>query len=147
MANSIMLDAGVLGGLAHPRPNADLARWFEHVLASGVQVIIPEIADYEVRRSLMLEGLARSLTRLDQLKAVLTYQPINTSTMLKAAELWAKTRRQGRPTADLKALDGDVILAAQALEAGAVVATDNVGHMAALVDARRWQDLQDPARL
>ena len=135
-----MLDSGVLGALAHPRANAQLALWLERTLASGTQIIIPEIADYEVRRSLLLEHLSKSLTRLDQLKAVLAYQPINTDTMLKAAELWAETRRQGRPTADPKALDGDVILAAQALQAGAVVVTDNVGHLATLVEAQRWQD-------
>lgn len=139
---TIMLDSGVLGGLAHPRPNVDMARWFERILVDGAQVIVPEIADYEVRRSLLLEGLAKSLTRLDQLKAVLIYQPIDTDAMLTAAALWAQVRKQGRPTADPKALDGDVILVAQALQSGATVATDNVGHLATMVDARRWQDIQ-----
>ena len=31
--------------------------------------------------------------------------------MLRAAELWAQARRRGRPTADPKELDCDVILA------------------------------------
>lgn len=119
-----------------------MARWFERILVDGAQVIVPEIADYEVRRSLLLEGLAKSLTRLDQLKAVLIYQPIDTDAMLTAAALWAQVRKQGRPTADPKALDGDVILVAQALQSGATVATDNVGHLATMVDARRWQDIQ-----
>jgi hypothetical protein len=54
--------------------------------------------------------------------------------MLLAAELWAQSRKAGKPTADPKALDGDVILAAQAklLESGGnpvVIATTNVGHL------------------
>lgn len=47
------------------------------------------------------------------------------------------------PTADPRALDGDVILAAQAsllLSQGdeVVVATTNVGHLAQFIDAREW---------
>ena len=36
----------------------------------------------------------------------------STAAMRKAAEFWADTRRQGTPTADEKAIDADVILAA-----------------------------------
>jgi len=62
--------------------------------------------------------------------------------MLKAAELWAVARRRGRPTADLKELDCDVILAAQALEQEAVVATENVAHLSQFVTARHWKDIR-----
>jgi hypothetical protein len=52
----------------------------------------------------------------------------------------------GMPTADDKALDGDVILAAQAATLGStedqvVLATDNVGHLSRYVGAERWQDI------
>ncbi len=64
--------------------------------------------------------------------------------MLRAAELWAAARRAAMPTASPDALDGDVILAAQAiLSAGAgdivTVATDNGGHLAQFVDAQPWE--------
>jgi hypothetical protein len=66
--------------------------------------------------------------------------------MLKAAELWADVRRRGLPTASPDALDGDVILAAQALMAGGpedtvIVATGNVGHLGRFVDARIWDQI------
>jgi len=61
--------------------------------------------------------------------------------MLHAAELWAAARRRGRPTADLKALDCDVILAAQAMEQEAVVATENVGHLSQFVTTCFWKDI------
>jgi predicted nucleic acid-binding protein len=59
--------------------------------------------------------------------------------MLKAAELWADARRSGHPTADPKELDCDVIIAAQALESGAVVATENVGHLSRFVTSSDWR--------
>jgi len=66
--------------------------------------------------------------------------------MLRAAELWAAARRAGRPTAPPEALDGDCLLAAQALLAAGsgdvvTVATDNVGHLARFVDARLWETI------
>jgi len=55
-----------------------------------------------VRRELIRAGLQESVNRLDRLKAVLNYLPINTEVMLKAAELWAQARKRGTPTADRK---------------------------------------------
>ena len=142
MSKAVILDAGPLGKIAHPRANADIEAWLEQLLASKVTVILPEIADYEVRRNFLLEGLTKSIDRLDQLGQVLKYLPLNSATMLRAAELWAKARKCGCPTADPKELDCDVILAAQAEQAGAVVATENVGHLALFVEAREWREIR-----
>jgi hypothetical protein len=43
---TILLDAGPLGRIAHPRRNPEVAAWFDHLLAAGFAVILPEIADY-----------------------------------------------------------------------------------------------------
>ncbi|MCP2731874.1 hypothetical protein [Limnofasciculus baicalensis] len=66
--------------------------------------------------------------------------------MLKSAELWASARKQGKPTADNKALDGDVILASQAILVSnygheVIVATTNIKHLSLFVDAREWQNI------
>jgi len=97
-----------------------------------------------VRRELILANKLTGIQGLDELKAILTYLPITTSVMLKAAELWAQARRTGRLTADPKALDGDVILAAQAMSVmgegnEVVIATTNVGHLSQFIDAREWR--------
>jgi predicted nucleic acid-binding protein len=122
-------------------------RWLEGLLARGVRVLIPEIADYELRRELLRADKVEGLQRLDALVAALEYLPLTTAMMRQAARFWAEARRQGRPTADEKALDGDVILAAQALltttdDATVIVATDNVGHLARFVPAYRWWEIQ-----
>jgi len=46
------------------------------------------------------------------------------------------------PTADPKELDADVILAAQALESGGIVATENVGHLGRYVTAKSWREIR-----
>jgi predicted nucleic acid-binding protein len=77
-------------------------------------VIVPEIADYEVRRELIRRNSQRALANLDQLCTQLEYLPITTRGMRLAANLWAQARNAGLPTAAGHALDGDVVLAAQA---------------------------------
>ena len=134
-----MLDAGPLSQLAHPRRHADIDHWMNSLLSAGVEIIIPEIADYEVRRNLLLSGLHGAVIELNDLRNTLTFRPINSSVMLRAAELWADAWRSGRPTADPKELDADVIIAAQALEANAVVATSNVAHLSRYVTAKDWR--------
>ncbi len=61
--------------------------------------------------------------------------------MRRAAEMRARARNQGTPTADPKEIDEDVILAAQAERVGAIVATENVGHLARFVNAKHWRDI------
>jgi predicted nucleic acid-binding protein len=136
-----MLDTGPLGMLAHPLPNPDLEQWMEKLLIGSGMVIVPEIADYELRRELIRAGLSRSIERLNELESLLDYKAITTITMRRAAELWAQARTLGKPGADTQALDGDVILAALAEDAGAVVATDNMGHLELFVEARNWRDI------
>jgi predicted nucleic acid-binding protein len=104
---------------------------------------VPEIAYYEVRRELLRINAVKGIERLDALKTQLRYEPLTTQVMLLAAEYWGQVRRQGRPTADDRALDGDVILAAQAAlvaksDDEVVIATTNVGHLARFGDAREW---------
>lgn len=106
----LLIDAGPLGRIAHPRRQPDIDAWFEALLASARPVYLPEIADYEVRRSFLLEDLSRALARLDALRETLRYLPLTTEIMGEAARLWAQARKQGRPTGDPRELDGDVIL-------------------------------------
>jgi predicted nucleic acid-binding protein len=139
-----MVDSGPLGQLAHPHRQADIDQWMKSLLSAGIQIMIPEVADYEVRRNLLLSGLHDAVMELNDLRRTLTFRPINTSVMLRAAELWADAWRGGRPTADPKELDADVIIAAQALEVDAIVATSNVAHLSRYVTAKDWRLIRHP---
>lgn len=149
MSLVVLLDTGPLGLVTNPRGSreADACnRWLEALLTSGVEVCIPEIADYELRRELLRAEKVQGLARLDALQEVLRYLPVMTATMRQAAIFWAEARKSGRPTADDKALDGDVILAAQAVLVSqaseeVVIATTNVGHLSRFILARRWEEI------
>ena len=143
----VVLDSGPVGLLAKrggvDSVDACLA-WQDNLAAQNTRVILPEIVDYEVRRELVRLKATSSIARLDRLASLIEYLPLTTAAMRKAAELWAQGRQSGQPTADPKELDGDVILAAQALLLGVsdvVVATTNVGHLSRYVIAKFWQDV------
>ncbi len=121
-------------------------QWLEALALKEIQVKIPEIADYEVRRELLRADKFKGIERLNDLQRYLDYVPLTTQTILKAAQFWAQVRKQGRPTADDKALDGDVILAAQAIliqDEGheVIIATTNVGHLSRLAQAKTWREI------
>lgn len=147
MSRVVLLDAGPLGLLSHPKLSPEssaCATWAEGLLSQGVRVFLPEIADYEVRRELLRADKQRGLERLNELSSFFEYLPLTTATMRQAAVYWATTRRSGRPMAAEKALDGDVILAAQAASLGldrTIVATTNVAHLSRLVAADLWQNI------
>lgn len=146
MTNVIFLDSGPLGKLAHRRPDPAIRNWLRSIRFAGNEVVVPEVADYEVRRELIRSKLYRSLYHLDQLKQTLTFLPITTEAMLAAAQLWAEARNRGRPTAHHNSLDADAILAGQAntYRAGrrpVIVASDNVGHLDQLTRAEYWHDI------
>lgn len=85
MSRIIFLDAGPLGIVTNPRPSPPslaCAQWLQSLIAAGQRVIIPEIADYEVRRELLRAGRVR----LDQLSTFAEYLPLTTEAMRRAAE-------------------------------------------------------------
>ena len=87
------------------------------------------------------QATEKSIQRLDDLGRLLDYLPLDTETMRRAAELWAAARGQGQPTAGNEALDGDVILEAQAILVGAIVVTTNRKHLSRFVPTKEWQEL------
>ncbi len=149
MTQIVLLDSTPVGLITNPKATplaVECQQWLQSLLDRGYHIILPEIIDYEVRRELLRVNKIKSIRRLDDLKSALIYLPITTEVMLKAAQMWAQVRQQGKPTADDKALDGDVILAAQAIlisseEYPVIIATSNPKHLSLFVDARDWQDI------
>ena len=152
MARVILLDTGPLG-LATQDPRKPQARrceeWLRGLADEGAIIAVPEIADYELRRELIRCGSIGGLRRLDVFEGSADYLPITTGVMRYAAWLWATVRNAGRTTAPKEALDGDAIIAAQAVMAGesgdvVTIATTNLRHLSAFSEIRA--DIWDTIR-
>lgn len=148
----IFCDTGPLGAIVNPKPkSADVFAqqlWARRAVAVGHSLVVPTIADYEVRRELLRAGKTASVVRLDAFIAEVPgrYLPLEDAALKIAAQEWARVRNVGGATAHPHALDGDVILAGQVLEQGLdpadyIVVTDNVGHLARFVRAGTWRNI------
>ena len=155
MRRIIVLDAGPLGMISNPKAspeNDESKAWLLNLLRRNSIVVMPEVADYEVRRELIRVNKTLGLSYLDNLKSRLKYLPIDTQTMLEAAQIWAQTRNIGKPATNNLSLDGDMILVAQARAATrawaeeaagghTTLATTNPKHLNYFCDARLWRDI------
>ena len=159
MSNTILLlDTGVLGILINSEPSErnksevdSCNKWLDGLLAQKIRVVISEIADYEQRRELIRRKNQKCLQRLEDIRSRTSYFKIETEVMLKAAEIWAYARQLGKQTAENKALDGDAIIAAQAIIAKTAgvyieIATTDTRDLNRLlapycITAKRWRDI------
>ena len=151
MAQFALLDAGPLGLACCQPSQAKTIRcesWLSGLQASGVVILIPAIADYEVRRELIRTGATAKLDRLARLRRRFNWVDITSEALEQAAEFWAILRQSGRPTAGNDALDADAILAGMASTMAqpgdsVVIATTNVKHLARFsgIDARLWETI------
>jgi predicted nucleic acid-binding protein len=143
----VLLDAGPLGLVTNPKQTSasgTCSLWVQNLLAAGARIIVPEIADYEVRRELHRAGKSKSIRKLDEFARNTEYLPLTTQAMHHAALLWAQIRQKGKPTAGHQDLDCDMILAAQALTFGIpnVIATTNLRHLTLVAPADLWPNIQ-----
>jgi predicted nucleic acid-binding protein len=151
MSRVIILDTGPLGLLTNPRKTPEVIAatlWAISVMAAGHRLIVPAIADFEVRRELERARKTRSVAALDAFNTARPdrFLSVTDSALRLAATLWAQARNLGTPGADPKELDADVIIAAQALDMGVptpdlIIATTNVGHLSRFLRAELWTNI------
>jgi hypothetical protein len=152
MSRTIFLDTSPLGIITNPKQppeTVSLIQWAISLLNNGNKIIVPAIADYEIRRELTRSGKTNGILALDfwNSSAPDRYLPITDSALKLSSTLWANARNAGRATSDPKTLDGDVILCAQILDLNLptsdfIVATENVGHLSFFLPADTWQNIQ-----
>ena len=151
MIRTVILDSGPLGLSTNPKKlpeTIQITQWTVAMMAAGHKLVVLAIADYEVRRELKRAGKLRGIALLDAWNRARhdRYLALTDQALSLAPSLWAHARNAGTPTADPKELDGDVLIAAQALSLGLstsqfIIATVNVGHLAQFAPADIWQNI------
>jgi predicted nucleic acid-binding protein len=151
MILTIFLDTGPLGFLTNPKRTPETVaatQWAIAMMTAGHRFVVPSIADYEVRRELIRAGKTKGLAALDAWNNAYPdrYLFLSDSALRLGARLWAQARQAGTSTADPKELDGDVLIAAQALDLGLpasafIIATVNVGHLSLFAPADLWTNI------
>lgn len=148
MSDILLLDSGPLGLITQPQRSHEviaITDWLKDCLTAGARVVVPAIVYYEIKRELLRARKTVGVARLDAfVKAVPDrYVPLTDDALRLAADLWARSRQAGRPTADATALDIDVLLAAQALRMGGtpIIATTNQKHLSQFISALHWRDI------
>ncbi len=153
MPRTIILDSFPVSSLgkigSSPPTLTDRCRqWVMSCVAAGNTVLVPAITYYETLRELERLNAPGQIARLKTFCLQPDrFIPLETAHLETAAQLWGQARRAGQPTADPKELDGDVILAAQAIGLGLpasdyVIATTNPGHIARYAPCDLWTNIR-----
>lgn len=123
-------------------------QWMNACDMAGHQILIPAISYYEVLRELEMRRATSQIARLKTFCLdAKRFISLTTDDLETAAQLWGQARRAGQPTADPQALDGDVILAAQAIGLGFppsqfIIATTNPGHLSRYAPCDLWTNIK-----
>jgi len=153
MPSPLLLDSNILSKVVHPsaEEHRSIATAIQRLFKDNrFEVFVPEITDYELRRKLLHIGYRphqgrkwarEALIELDQI-ASQGYLPLTTEAMKLAASLWAQTRSEGRLRGPEESLDTDIILVAQARQAGGQIVTTNEKHFWGIADLFDWRSFQ-----
>jgi hypothetical protein len=146
----VLLDESPLAAITHPSSKGDAGvakTWYAELRAAGITVRVPQIADYELRRQLILKNFLSSIALLNQvIRQTGGLVPIKEKTFQHAAKLWAQRRKNNEAARDDKSLDGDMILCAQAWSLTrprqkVIVASSNIKHLKSFVECDEWKNI------
>src|SRR6266542_5281923 len=86
-------------------------------------IVFSPLVEYEIERGLLRTGASTLRGRVEAVVSQFVDVPFTRSVWLKAAQLWAYSRDQAHPVPD-----SDILVAAQAIDLGAIAVTDNERH-------------------
>jgi len=95
-------------------------------LQNGTEFIVPPIVMYEIRRGLLAEKMFKRLANFEEFFNDIVAQDFNLDVWLKAAEIYASLKLQGKPIGGK--WDGDVLIAAYCITNKYTLVTNNTRH-------------------
>lgn len=116
-----LLDTNTLSLLLRAHPEVDSR--FREARRAGDQLILSPVVEFEIRRGLIRRRATAIEARFTQFTAWLIYRDFDRTGWRRAAELWAFSRDHAMPLPD-----ADLLIAAQAMELGATLVTNNERH-------------------
>jgi len=119
-----LLDTNVILSLLKKQPVAQL----DAVLEQNAVILMSPVVYYEVARGLYKNKAEKQLAFFGRFVDASKWCDLNKDTWDLAATLWANCRSKKGATPTGQGIDKDVLIAAQAKQHNAVVATNNVRH-------------------
>jgi len=95
-------------------------------LKNGVDFIVPPAVMYEIRRGLLAEKMFKRLSNFEEYFNDIVAQEFTNEVWLKAADIYASLKLQGKPLGDK--WDGDVLIAAYCIVNNYTLVTNNKEH-------------------
>ena len=118
------LDTDIITKLLKKHPgNQRIVDRFREELRQNSPFVICPVVFYEIRRELVFKGAAAQLSAFEKLVEAMMWKEFSARIWDRASNLWSALRARGRSHHD-----ADVLIAAHALEYGAVIVTGNVQH-------------------
>ena len=119
--NRYLLDTNIISLLLRRDANAD-AR-YRSELWNQSEFLLSALVEYETRRGLRWRNAVTLERKYDVLVSGFRYLALERATWEQAADLWVASRQNARPLPD-----ADLLIAAHAIETGAVLVTNNQKH-------------------
>src|SRR4051812_30941232 len=120
-SSAALLDTDILSALMRQHPAAT-ARAHAY-LVQHHRLTFSIITRYELLRGLFVKNAAVQLAAFDQLCNVSDVLPLSEPIVVRAASIYADLHQRGALIGD-----GDILIAATAIEHGLVVVTNNLNH-------------------
>ena len=128
--DATLLDTDMLSEILKKRDQNVMAAAHAYLLRHR-RLSFSAMTQYEVVRGMKSTGAVRQLSSFLATVSTSDVFPISSPVLMRAADLWAEAHKSGHPRND-----GDIIIAATALEEGRVLATGNKDHFAWITGLR-----------